>query len=63
MSPLLINLFHVIIVAALLHSLGTNTYPEQYKYVIVYLSYFIVVYHLYKIIKRKQIKMSMNADK
>jgi len=49
MNSTLNNLFHLVIVAPLLWSLGSNKFPEQYKIYLVYFAILMVIYYLYKI--------------
>ncbi len=47
-NPTLITFFHVLIVAPLLYTLGTDQFPQEWKKYLIVLAVIAVVYHLYR---------------
>lgn len=54
-NPNLINLLHIVFVGPLLAAIATDRLPQQYKRSLLYLAIFVIVYHLFKIYRRRQI--------
>ena len=46
------NLLHVFLVAPLLYSIGNNSFPEEYKPLLVKLAIGIALYHAYLYAKK-----------
>ena len=47
----LVNLFHILIVAPLLWAIGTNKLPEEYKNLLIWVALAVALYHLWCLVK------------
>ena len=47
-----INILHIVAIAPLFYTLGTNQFPNEYKQYLVHLAVILVLYHAYKLYKR-----------
>lgn len=54
MLKYLIHLLHIFVIAPLLIGLATNTVPQEVKTFVIYLAYFLVIYHVYKLIQMQE---------
>lgn len=47
-----INLFHMIVVFPLLLSLGLDVYPDNFKWIVVLIALYVLIFHSYTYYKK-----------